>query len=405
MEVSFQFLDVGMGDSTLLQIRPGGQGYDTLMLVDFGEKGSQFKTSWNDALAYLTRTISDNSKTRGSPTPYLDYLILTHPDGDHYNKVEELIKAKYNNYPGAKLRIGEVYYSGENSEYGSLIDTIKNYANTIYEFGDKYHSHIANNNVIPDFRFGGIKIYILSANFPKRNAKNTNPKSIVLMVEVGKHKMILQGDAEAPTEKAILKYFGGIPGFLDDVYALKLGHHGSKKGTSLEWIKKLKPKAIFASGDFVWAHPYCDPICRVVNNSKLTDVKQYIWYCCGNAGKYYNNRTRKAICMNLFYWVKGPAIEDLIHEDVDTGKKKKFKAGQGETFGVQWELAFVENDDPLIFVTDLTYPANPSAIPPGWDCSKNGPAQARAFVPAEALRRRALADVIPQPAPATSRGD
>ena len=72
----------------------------------------------------------------------------------------------------------------------------------------------------------------------------------------------------------------GFPSLMRRLIGLKLGHHGSKKATSAEWVKAVSPKAIFASGDYVWAHPYCEAIDRAIANTKLDPDKKH-FYCCG----------------------------------------------------------------------------------------------------------------------------
>ncbi|HEX2189706.1 MAG TPA: hypothetical protein VHG51_12445 [Longimicrobiaceae bacterium] len=362
--MTFQFLDVGMGDGTLVQIRPEGQAYDTLVLVDFGEEKSQFKVALQDALTYMRRTVAANSKGRGSEVPYIDYLFITHSDADHHNKLSELVKPAFPGYEDKPLHFGAVYYGGVGTEYGTLVADLEKLSKSVSDLRDQYHARILpDKTVVPDFEVGDIKVYILSVNYPSKTGK-TNPKSIVLMFDLGGQKVILQGDAEKGTEGWILKEFGHIPGFLE-VVGHKLGHHGSNGGTSPEWVAALKPKAIFASGDFNWAHPYCNPICRVLAGNTLAAYDD-LWYCCGHRGEYFNNHHSVAVCMNLWYFVKSPKAEPLI---VFPGQEVKW-AGTGVTFGVQWALQITAGAKPSLLRTDAVIPYDVLKIPPGWDCSK-----------------------------------
>src|SRR5690242_12087129 len=99
--ILFEFLDVGQGDSTLV-IMPSGR----LALVDFGEKRSPFKTGYLDSIHYTICTIAQNSKKRALSVPTLDHLFLTHPDGDHYNKIPDLLATNWGNY--------DTVYTGKN---------------------------------------------------------------------------------------------------------------------------------------------------------------------------------------------------------------------------------------------------------------------------------------------------
>lgn len=354
--MTFQFLDVGMGDGTLIQIRPDGQAYDTLILVDFGENRTPFKVGRDDAFTYLRNTIAKNSHDRRASHPYVDYLFITHPDVDHFSSLLALCTPAFPNYPGKELRLGTVYYGGEESEYGKgFISGLGKHV----DYGrpknlqDSYHSPIESGKPKPELSFGDINLFILSANFPTVGNKNKNAKSIVLMLALGPQKVILQGDAESGTEGEILRNYGKFPGFLE-VVGHKLGHHGSKGATSTPWVAALKPKAIFASADFVWAHPYRPAIDRVLAGNTLGDKD--LWYVCGNDNQYFNNHSAKAVCMNLWYHVFASTGEYLI-EEID-GKKNRVWCQGGLTIGVQWALHITPGKVPELWRTDSAVPEN-----------------------------------------------
>ena len=77
----------------------------------------------------------------------------------------------------------------------------------------------------------------------KKDLKNMNNTSLVLMLHYGSFKMLLTGDAEAPVEDALQQKYGTE--LQADV--LKVGHHGSK--TSSYW-------PLISCGDFsIYKHP------------------------------------------------------------------------------------------------------------------------------------------------------
>lgn len=372
--MTVQFLDVGMGDGTLVQVNPSGKIWDQLILVDFGEKRTQFKNPYKEAIQYLVETIAANSELRDAPpvpgVPFVDYLILTHPDGDHYNKLPELISADYPGFPGKKLHFGEVFFSGEAAEYGTLLT--KDLAGLVKKkpiapLPEGYHSPIVGTTVTPTFTCGPVKGYFLSSNWPSRNSKLTNRKSIVTKLSLGTKNVILPGDATKETERAIIETFKDVPSFLQaDV--VKLGHHGSKESSCEEWVAVTKPKAIFSSGDAAWAHPYCEAICRFVNASPSTLTtywtKEDVWYCCGNAGLYWNNPTRLAIGMNLFYTV--PTDTQLLW---DREAKKDVAGFLNNAFGVQWAASLQDGKSLELAVTAMTVPKSGKSGYDPWDCA------------------------------------
>lgn len=87
----------------------------------------------------------------------------------------------------------------------------------------------------------------------KKDMKNLNNTSLVLMLHYGSFKMLLTGDAEAPVEDALQQKYGTA--LQADV--LKVGHHGSKTSSYWPFVSKVKPKyALISCGDFsIYKHP------------------------------------------------------------------------------------------------------------------------------------------------------
>ena len=87
----------------------------------------------------------------------------------------------------------------------------------------------------------------------KKDLKNMNNTSLVLMLHYGSFKMLLTGDAEAPVEDALQQKYG------TDLQAdvLKVGHYGSKTSSYWPFVSKVKPKyALISCGDFsIYKHP------------------------------------------------------------------------------------------------------------------------------------------------------
>jgi competence protein ComEC len=381
--LSFQFLDVGMGDGTLVQMWSGDDTDSPceLALVDFGEKRTPSKIPYGDAMTYLVDFIDGNSHDRNLHVPYVDVLFLTHPDGDHYNKVEELTNKAFPNFPGERLNFGRVVFGGNESNYGKFITELYDGGAGVVDkkpmpLGDKQHAKDASTlSPVPDWTFAGgnVKVYLLSSNYPSRGASAANPKSLVLLFQCGDKKVILQGDAEADVERYIRNEFDHR--FLRST-ALKLGHHGSKGASSPLWLDAVQPRAVFASGDMCWAHPYAEVICRVRDEHCLRPgITGFdaVWYCSG-AGhgqnrEYWNNRTTEAICLNLWYVVKADQ-EDLLYDGDGDGQNWSSVTGtRGATWGVQWELELPAADDPDFGLTPRAVPATGKSPTPAFDCS------------------------------------
>jgi competence protein ComEC len=367
-KMTFQFLDVGMGDGTLV-IMGNTPATQQLALIDLGvQPYTKFKVGAKDTMVYLVDTISAISKERGKEYPYLDHLFITHPDQDHYNLIMTLIKELYDGYGLKDLKIGALTYGGAKGLYKGEIERISPHVvdkSSIFDRPSLDYSKVdaIEHSVEPNWRFASdeIKVYLLNVNYPSVTATAPNPLSLCLMfADQNDHKVIFIGDGEAEVEKQIIYNFRHAGSSFLNAYALKLGHHGAKKGTCNEWLKAVKPKAVFASGDMVWAHPYCETIERVEAAKTLGTTHDH-WYCCGkyireddaeSGNEYFNRNKTLSVCLNLWYVVKSPTGEYMKNH-----LNKVSHSKQGVTFGVQWELEFDGGAAPSLAWTDTYRPA------------------------------------------------
>ncbi len=66
---------------------------------------------------------------------------------------------------------------------------------------------------------------------------NENDNSNVIYTELNNYKFMLMGDASINTEKEIMNIYN-----LPDIDVLKVGHHGSKTSSGIEFINDINPK-------------------------------------------------------------------------------------------------------------------------------------------------------------------
>lgn len=226
------FMDAGQGDATLI-VYPDG----SLTLVDCGCKKNREIVETQIGMV-LTRFLSATSNR-------LKNLVLTHPDGDHYNLVAKLLSTG--------VTVNTVYYGGQASDYSGLTSWLNIHGNAV-NFAQGYGSL----DQVPGLSYdgGGIKpnvaVRILSANAGDPTVKtDANPNSIVLMVTYLDLNFFLMGDSTVLTEEFIVKKHGEN---LDKLLAgnhtiLKAGHHGSNTSSHAEWLKKIVPEVCFISSD------------------------------------------------------------------------------------------------------------------------------------------------------------
>lgn len=220
-------LDVGQADAILLQ-----DGKRNIM-VDVGNDVKD-KVGDSGGRQALIKALDKAGVNR------IKTVFVTHHHRDHMGNIM-YVRGKYgvssiydsgyvnNGYKASvaldrDLRAGR--YNGQALKAGDTITIDKNYYIEVLAPGD-----------------------FLS----KKDLKNMNNTSLVLMLHYGSFKMLLTGDAEAPVEDALQQKYGTA--LQADV--LKVGHHGSKTSSYWPFISKVKPKyALISCGDFsIYKHP------------------------------------------------------------------------------------------------------------------------------------------------------
>lgn len=255
------FMDAGQGDATLL-VYPD----NSLVLVDCGcrkNKGKVVHEIGTVLDAYLRRT-----------DYFLKALVLTHPDQDHYNLIDELL---INN----GVRIGTLMYGGSSRDYGHISDWVRagdDWLDDVWYFNSGgYFEHSPNpelsffgNGAMPD-----VEVRILSANIGDRHVKaDANPNSVVLLVTFLDVNLFLMGDATKATENFIMDVNARnleLSGLLANRHTvLKAGHHGSNSSSGRDWVELINPKIVFISSDTLTFNGTSIP-----RSSVIDGIRQY----------------------------------------------------------------------------------------------------------------------------------
>ena len=223
--LTINFIDVGQGDSTLIRVD------NKNILIDGG--GSLYSDSFDVGEKTLFPYLLDRGIT------YLDYVIVSHFDADHFQGLEYVIN-------NIKVKNTIISSLGQNSkEFETFLNLAKKKKiNIIYvKKGDSIN-------------FNNAKIDILYPDneIINDNAKNNN--ALVCKLIYNNFSMLFTGDIEEIAEKKILKlYEKNKEKLRADV--LKVGHHGSKTSSSYDFIKTVSPKiALIGVGkDNNFGHP------------------------------------------------------------------------------------------------------------------------------------------------------
>lgn len=229
-ELKINFIDVGQGDSCLITTPQNKK-----VIVDSGGSES-YDVGKNVLLPYLL----DKRITK------IDYIMISHFDTDHCKGFEYVLE-------NIKVKNVIISKQSETSESFKQIMKIirkKRINLIIVQKGTKIK--------IDNFT----TVDILSPQ-SENIADNMNDNSIVAKFEAYNFSILFTGDASEKIEKELIKEKINLK---SDI--LKVSHHGSKTGTSEEFLKSVKPKiALIGVGENnKFGHPTKDVIKRLTEN-------------------------------------------------------------------------------------------------------------------------------------------
>ena len=211
-------IDVGQGDS-LLVIAPDGK----TLLVDGGGFGGGPRQAPQD-FDIGEEVVSPALWSRG--IRHLDAVALTHAHSDHIGGLPIILR----NFHPDELWVGN---NPRVPAYEALLAE-----------ATELHTHVRSFRAGDGFFFGSAQVSVLApfGNY-QPGAEASNNDSLVLHVSYGATSVMLEGDAEAPIEQAMLRE-SGLASTL-----LKVGHHGSITSTTPAFLAHVSPQwAIISCG-------------------------------------------------------------------------------------------------------------------------------------------------------------
>ncbi len=253
-------IDVGCADCIALELPDGKKG-----LVDFGtDTNSNVTKGYRvNAVNYIKEYVFD-----GAETGTFDFVVMTHPDADHYNNYELI----FDTFQINKVYRPPVFYNKDNdAQTQKEIQRAKDAGfmdNSATSFGDNYYTIstalyskcldkiyaepdcevVFTLAPVADIISSSSKEYTIKfygpryLKYEKSSYNNNNSFSAVMSLEYNGHSIMLTGDATKEEEKDILDNCT-----LPQVDVLKVGHHGSNTSSCVEFLNALKPKYAFIS--------------------------------------------------------------------------------------------------------------------------------------------------------------
>ena len=211
-------IDVGQGDSLLL-ITPEGK----TLLVDGGGFGGGPRQAAQD-FDIGEEVVSATLWSRG--IRHLDVVALSHAHSDHLGGLPAVLR----NFHPDELWVGN---NPRVPAYTALL-----------EEAAALHTRVRTLRAGDSLELGSLGVRVLApfASY-QPGAEPSNNDSLVLRAAYGGTSVLLEGDAEAPIEQAML----AEPDLGSSL--LKVGHHGSTSSTRPEFLKRVGPQwAVISCG-------------------------------------------------------------------------------------------------------------------------------------------------------------
>jgi len=249
-EFTVHFLDVGQGDSCLIQTKSG-----KVILID---GGGDAKEEYDPGKRVLLPYLAEHQIGK------IDCLIVSHADFDHIGGTIAVLEK----VPVKQVILGKQFEENANLERLRQVAKKKKVQVKEVETGMKVkmEKEVTLDVIWPD-----------SQNQISENGVNNN--SFVFRLEYANFSMLFTGDIEKIAEEKILEQTS--PALLKaDI--LKVGHHGSKTSSIPEFVQKVNPKiALIGVGENNrFGHPNGEVVKRLeANGAKVcrTDEDGEIW--------------------------------------------------------------------------------------------------------------------------------
>ncbi len=223
-DLKLYFLDVGQGDSELV-VLPG----NVKVLIDGGPPNGK-------VLENLSKIIPPTER-------YIDLVIMSHPELDHFGGLIEVLK---------RYKVGSFLTNGRESEIDAFLDLEK----VLSENKIRKITIGAEDKII--YKENHFDILSPDLNFIK--SKKFNDTAIVAELFSEGSKTLFTGDIGFEVEKDILKEIDS------QIDILKVAHHGSKYSTSDAFLSAVSPKiAVIEVGKNSYGHPTKEVLKKLEN--------------------------------------------------------------------------------------------------------------------------------------------
>ncbi len=205
-ELKVHFLDVGKADAILVQFD------DQFMLVDTGLDETE------DVVWEYLKDVGVSKLT---------CIVATHPDKDHIGGADMVLLK----VPTERLLVSPI--SKDSSYYEAMMRT-----------ADMISVPVEIPQVGDSWQLGEASVTVIGPGEAALETEDKNEGSLILYISYRDVAFLLMGDAKNVSEKELMR-----SGFDISADVIKVGHHGSKKASSFDFVKKVSPQiAVISCG-------------------------------------------------------------------------------------------------------------------------------------------------------------
>lgn len=240
-EMTAHFINVGQGDSTLVEFPCGA------ILIDAGAQDDRHVDALIDYLSKFFERRSDLDRT-------LDLIIITHNHLDHNLALRAVVENfKVKRYIDNGITSGSGHWNAQWIRGGShpnvqLREISDEEITSLDDYEGLEDGFIDPLNCGED---GDPRIRILSGRLTENPGwddsefANQNNQSLVVRIDFGESSFLFTGDLEEPAIETLVEWYEGTSTLDVDVY--QVGHHGSANGTTVNLLDAMTPKAAVIS--------------------------------------------------------------------------------------------------------------------------------------------------------------
>lgn len=261
-EADIIIFDVAFGDAIYIQIKEDKKTKHSI-LIDSGYAKYTSK--------YLSYLIKEGLG--------IDYLVITHKHTDHFAGIKGIIEDSNFDIKGIITRIDDE--NNWSKSYKQLNDFLIEENYPVYDiFSEKAGEILEDFEIL--YPFSGVRNPV---------SDNENQNSIVLALNLQNGFFMFMGDATVKEESLLLakKQID-----FENVYGVKIGHHGSETSTGAEFIKALQAEYNLRKYGFVSCNNSDNPpphekikiewLPNVLEYTEIKTTKNNIRvHFCGNA--------------------------------------------------------------------------------------------------------------------------